>query len=404
MIHFQLPRNSPNLYKYIEYFFSEESITPCPVISNSLSYYLCDIKKKINSREQDWDTVKRYTNPYEYIHTTVPGKKKSVAKKKPLSRSYFKMIELIYFFKLLDKLNNEKEITTFHLAEGPGGFIEALLDSRNNKNDKYYGMSILDDVNDQNIPGWKKSKQFLQDNPNVVIETGIDGTGDILTLENLQYCKDMYSNKMEIITGDGGFDFSVDFNNQEHSIGKLLFAQVIYAVIMQKKGGSFILKTFDCFMQHSLDILAILSSFYDKVYITKPQTSRYANSEKYIVCKGFHGQHADEIYPYLRSAFEQMITCKKKMFKLLNIPLTLLFTTKVEEYNAIFGQQQIENIHYTLSLMDVKNKNEKLNNLIKTNVKKSTDWCVKYGVLHNNVNVTSNVFEETVANAIIENM
>lgn len=397
MIHFQLPRNSPNLYKYIECFFSEESVIPSPVISNSLSYYLCDIKKKINSRDQEWDSVKRYTNPYEYIHTIIPGKKKSIAKKKPLSRSYFKMIELIYFFKILDKVNNENAITTFHLAEGPGGFIEAILDSRNNKNDKYYGMSILDDVNDQNIPGWKKSKQFLQDNPNVSIEIGIDGTGDILSLANLQYCKDMYGNKMDIITGDGGFDFSVDFNNQEHSIGKLLFAQVIYAVIMQKKGGSFILKLFDCFMQHTLDILAILSSFYEKVYITKPQTSRYANSEKYIVCKGFIGQDANEIYPYLKTAFENMLDSKQNLFKLLNIPLTLLFTTKVEEYNAIFGQQQIENIYYTLSLMDIKNKTEKLNNLVKINVKKSMDWCMKYGILHNNISL-NNVFEENISN------
>ena len=68
----------------------------------------------------------------------------------------------------------------------------------------------------------------------------------------------------------------------------------------------------------------------------------------------------------------------------------------MEEYNAIFGQQQIENIHYTLSLMDVKNKNEKLNNLVKTNIKKSTDWCVKYGVLHNNISI-NNTFEETQA-------
>ena len=88
------------------------------------------------------------------------------------------------------------------------------------------------------------------------------------------------------------------------------------------------------------------------------------------------------------------------MFKLISIPLTLLFTTKVEEYNAIFGQQQIENIHYTLSLMDVKNKNEKLNNLVKTNVKKSMDWCVKYGVLHNSISL-SNVFDENVVTASI---
>ena len=40
---------------------------------------------------------------------------------------------------------------------------------------------------------------------------------------------------MEIVTGDGGFDFSVDFNKQEFNIGELLFAQVMYAIVMQKR-------------------------------------------------------------------------------------------------------------------------------------------------------------------------
>ena len=31
---------------------------------------------------------------------------------------------------------------------------------------------------------------------------------------------------MHLLTADGGFDFSVDFNKQEISIAKLLFAQV----------------------------------------------------------------------------------------------------------------------------------------------------------------------------------
>ena len=52
---------------------------------------------------------------------------------------------------------------------------------------------------------------------------------------------------MEIITGDGGFDFSLDFNKQEAIIVELLFAQIAYAIVMQKEKGCFILKVFDCF-------------------------------------------------------------------------------------------------------------------------------------------------------------
>lgn len=396
MIHFQIPRNNPNLYKYIN--VQNIDSMPGPVISNSLSFYLGDIKKRINNRDQEWDIIKRYTNPCEYIHTSVPGKRKSIAKRKPLSRSYFKMIELTQYFKLLEKVDKQTPMKSFHLAEGPGGFIEALVEIRCNVNDKYIGMSILDETHDSAIPGWKKSKQFLQENNNVFIENGITETGDILSVENLDYCKDVYCGTMEIVTGDGGFDFSVDFNNQEHSIGKLLYAQVIYALVMQKKGGSFILKMFDSFMAHTLDILALLSSFYEKVYITKPQTSRYANSEKYIVCKNFLGFEINMVYPCLRNSFEKVLKNDGNMFRLLSVSLPLLFTTKIEEYNAIFGQQQIENIHYTLSLMDSKNQQEKLTSLMKSNVKKSSEWCLRYNVVYNNITFQNNSFIEDDAN------
>ena len=59
--------------------------------------------------------------------------------------------------------------------------------------------------------------------------------------------------------------------------------------MMQKKEGHFILKIFDIFSKTTLDILYLLSSVYKQVYIVKPNTSRLANSEKYIVCKNFKG-------------------------------------------------------------------------------------------------------------------
>lgn len=62
---------------------------------------------------------------------------------------------------------------------------------------------------------------------------------------------------------------------------------MIYAIALQKQGGTFILKVFDIFAQATIDILYILSSLYEKCYIIKPNTSRNANSEKYIVCKLF---------------------------------------------------------------------------------------------------------------------
>jgi 23S rRNA U2552 (ribose-2'-O)-methylase RlmE/FtsJ len=356
-----------------------DTMPPNIIISNSLSSYLYEIKKKIDKHEKEWDVFKKYTNPYEYIHNQIPYKKKSVSKHKPLSRSYFKMIEMINTF----NLNSfTKPIKCFHLAEGPGGFIEALLVLRKCREDIYIGMTILDYINDSNIPAWKKSDHFLNTNENVFIETGSDNTGNILSIDNFKYCKEMYGNYMDIITADGGFDFSFDFNSQEISISKLLFAQVCYALVMQKRGGTFILKVFDCFMEHSIDILYILSAFYDKVFITKPQTSRYANSEKYIVCKNFLFDTNEQYYPILLRTMEKMLQSDSTLYihRFLNIPISYYFLLKLEEYNSIFGQQQLENIHYTLSLIENNYKQDKVNALIKTNIQKCIQWCLKNNV------------------------
>jgi 23S rRNA U2552 (ribose-2'-O)-methylase RlmE/FtsJ len=354
------------------------------------------------NRDSDWDIYKKYTNPYEYIDTLVPFTKTTVSKHKHLSRSYYKMIEMIHTFNLSFK-TTAPVLSSFHLAEGPGGFIEAFSEIRNCKEDVYIGMTILDDKNDANIPAWKKTETFLKKNPNVVIESGADKTGNLLVLENFVYCVEKYGSSMELITGDGGFDFSTDFNNQENNIAKLLFAQICFALCMQKENGAFVLKVFDCFMQHTVDLLYLLSSFYEKVYITKPQTSRYANSEKYIVCKGFLFPNYKPFYSFLYNAFSKMQNTLENpmssVYRFLNIPISKYFLSKVEEYNAIFGQQQIENIHYTLSLIENNIKQDKINHLIKNNIQKCIQWCIKNNVEYNTSMSTpaNNIFLNTPA-------
>jgi hypothetical protein len=412
MIYFLLPKTYFLIYKNLQYKDSEEH--PQPHISNSLSYYLSDIKEKINDYEKEWDIYKKYTNPYEYIHTIIPQRKKSISKHKPLSRSYFKMIELIYVFKLTDiyydiqyPLTHDRRaiikpkntpLQSFHLAEGPGGFIEALCEMRKNDKDVYIGMTMLDNVNDVNIPGWKKSFRFLKENKNVFIENGIDNTGNIMNIENFEYCVNKYKSSMDLITADGGFDFSMDFNSQENSIAKLLFAQIAFAVCMQKKNGAFVLKIFDSFMIHTIDLLYLLSSFYEKVYITKPQTSRSANSEKYIVCKRFIYNSNSTFYNYIHKTFQNMIRTNTFAFRFLNVPIPNYYLTKLEEYNSIFGQQQIENIHNTICLIENKQKMDKIELLIKTNIQKCLNWCIKFNVPFNEIFNNINIFSSTYSN------
>lgn len=384
MTFFLLPRVNHEIYNKIKY---DELENKNPVfISNNLSHYLSNIKEKITTNEKIWDIYKKYTNPYEYIHTPIPILKRSIAKDKPISRSYFKMIEMINTFDLIS--SDTASMQTFHLAEGPGGFIEAIATLRSNTKDTYIGMTLQDHKHDMNIPAWKKSQGFLNKHRNVVLENGADRTGNILILENLRSCREKYGSTMVIITGDGGFDFSMDFNYQEIFISKLLFAQVAFALSMQKKGGSFVLKIFDSFMKHTLDILYILSSFYEKVYIIKPQTSRYANSEKYVVCKGFLFENSDVFFPYIERCFIEMNVSEKEVpCRFLRMDLPFYFVQRVEEYNAIFGQKQIQNIHYTLSLIDNKYKQDKIDTLVEINIQKSIDWCIRFNVPYTSFNL-----------------
>ena len=413
MMMYLLPRIQTKIYKSIQVNFSPE-IDTSPVISNSLSYYLNDIKKQISVYEKDWDTYKKYTNPYEYIHTNIPNKKHGISKYKPISRAYFKMIELINTFNI--GIDSSHPIRSFHLAEGPGGFIEAVAKLRMCREDSYIGMTLLDTTNytnnDSHIPGWKKTDSFLREFKNVKIENGIDGTGNILSFNNFVYIHETYGSSMDLITADGGFDFSDDFENQELNMVPLIYGQIIYALCMQKQGGCFVLKIFDIFMQQTVDMMALLSSMYQQVYITKPNTSRYANSEKYIVCKGFIPISSFHLYPYLYNSFQDLcrnINNKQSKVEFISSLLkgetSSIFISKLEEYNIIFGQQQIENIHTTLMLLLSEKYGGEYNNynngyhhndnikpyrnrdnhihsnirkIVKNNIQKCIQWCIKH--------------------------
>jgi len=413
MIYFLLPHNYSNAYQYLDCIKKSITETPDgPCLSESLHTFLFEIKEKLNEYPREWDTYKKITNPYEYIHTVCPPKKKCLSKYKPLSRSYFKLIEIYSFFGMNF---GDAPIKTFHLAEGPGGFIEATAALRSNPLDVYVGMTLQDSATSTDIPSWKKSNVFLKENPNVIIENGANGTGDILSVDNFVYCCEKYRSSMEFITGDGGFDFTENFNEQEQDIGQLLFAQIAFAVCMQKHRGTFVLKIFDFFLSHTIDLLFLLSSFYEKVYITKPDTSRYANSEKYLVCTGFRYENCDAFYPVFLRVFISMAvsvaesmdsvpcvsvatgvaavpyesvvsTPSLKVVRFLNKPISYFFKMKLEEFNSCFGQQQIESIFLTITIIECnneKNKNNKINELIKNNMQKCMNWCIKYNVPYN---------------------
>jgi 23S rRNA U2552 (ribose-2'-O)-methylase RlmE/FtsJ len=457
-------------------------------VSSSVYSHLCDIKQQIEKYQDAWDNIKKFTNPYEYIHTNITGNKTNISRLRPLSRSFYKMIEIIknnnilaqYNRNVVNKPDNKQAINTFHLAEGPGGFIEAIsylrgleyiravkeeivtdavgsgapsssseltpsvqILKRNTElhdevmkdverlkvsrrifetqkvacetmangvgntytgisygNDRYYGMTLIND--DPICPGWKKTRIFLENHPNVIIETGSDKTGNLISFDNFIDCATKYRNKMEIITADGGFDFSVDFNNQENMATQLILCEVFYALAMQKQGGTFILKIFDVFHKATVDILYLLCYYYTNVSVMKPHTSRIANSEKYIVCQGFKIAHSGKIIEQISGIFSSLCS-HERISSVLSQDHDLYFLNKIEEMNAMVSFQQIENITSTLSIITNHRNAEKLDQYKKTNVNKCIAWCEYYQIpyhIHHATIQSTNIFLHRTSNLI----
>lgn len=339
-------------------------------INKTLRNYNHKIKKEIDNNPVLWEKTKKYLNPYEYINQPHIINSISVCSYKPISRSFFKMIEILnhYNFKFP---NNMK---SFHLAEGPGGFIEALSYYRNNIEDIYYGMTLID--KNPSIPKWKKNVQILS-NKNVFLEYGYDKTGNLYNKNNLIYIYKKYKHSIDFITGDGGFDFSLNFNNQEENSLNLLFCQILFAISIQKKEGSFVLKVFDTYSSLSIELLYLLNYLYTEIYILKPVTSRPANSEKYIVCLNFKMvENIDNIIQKMISQYDKIN--KNKITKILNIEISNLFLDKIKEINSIFGQSQNEHIQSILNIMYDSNKIINNETIKKNHIQKCIKWCKRF--------------------------
>ena len=105
----------------------------------------------------------------------------------------------------------------------------------------------------------------------------------------------------------------------------LILCQICFAIAMQKVGGTFLIKFFDTFTRISLEMLYLLSTVYEEVYVIKPHTSRYANSEKYIVCKKYRANPnlAELIHKFYEILKELRTSPASAMSSILNIEIGL---------------------------------------------------------------------------------
>lgn len=240
-----------------------------------------------------WRNMVIRSNKYEKV---------GMHKSRKISRAYFKLYEILVDFNVHSKLASSKEfecVTSLHLCEGPGGFIQATQDwcRSNDLKLEWTSITLRPSVRDTNLPDFDYCT-FGQDQN---ITYGEDGTGNIYSMDNIKHMHGIVLRKSKgkganLITADGGFDVSHDPSNQELLSSKLMFAQALSALQNQSIGGIFIMKIFDISLRITHDLIYILKTYYKDVYITKPLTSRPCNSEKYLVCSDFKGIDEEHIH------------------------------------------------------------------------------------------------------------
>jgi 23S rRNA U2552 (ribose-2'-O)-methylase RlmE/FtsJ len=344
---------------------------PCVIFPKEYEELL-RLKLEIDKNPEKWEIIKRIINPLEFASSEV-----AVAKVQPISRAFFKMIELV------DKIGKlpDTPIRVLHLAESPGGFVQAWNWIRK-------PMGITDEVSAISIEKisyentWKRILEvshFWMSQPTFY-------TGDLLDKSVREKLYERYKeDKVWLVTGDGGFDFSEDYQNQESVALRLILSQMLIGLRTLEKGGCMILKIFDCFTLPSIQILWVYCNIFTNFRVVKPETSRVCNAEKYIVASGFKGNSSGldkflmdiekilsvesvEISSKIETLFPEGVNSK---WDTMNDAFKICFTNSI----GGFIKNQINWIKNGIEMMKyppIENTKIKTQNVIK--------WCRKYKI------------------------
>jgi len=327
---------------------------PDPELSYSLDKYYKELSKEINNflkdvdKDASYDEFIKIVNPYEYIFSKVPGSKFSVSKLKPQSNLFYDFLEISITLNIFEQYKNIS-IKTLHITYNNNDSIECFEMLREN-----YGDEIMcyDELNDNTIK----------------------------------------------LINDNIFDF-LFFEANFTDSNSYIISLINYIMVIlrnQNTGGTCIIKIDNIFYKPVLDILYLLSSLYERIYILKPNSSNITTFDKYIICKNFQLNNESDSR-YLKLNYYRLLIFLKKLENkyiksILDYNIPYYFITKIEDINIIIGQQQIDSLELILNILKNKNKEEKIEIIKKSNIQKAVLWCEKYKIPFNKFAEKTNIF------------
>lgn len=184
-------------------------------------------------------------------------------------------------------LVGENELLYFaDVCAGPGGFSEYVL-WRRKWECKGFGFTLKG-------PNDFRLEEFYAGSPETFEPHygvgGVNGDGDVYVPANLRefhrFVLENTENKgVHFVMADGGFSVEGKENIQEILSKRLYLCQFLCALLILRTNGHFVCKLFDLFTPFSIGLVYLMRCAFKQVCIHKPNTSRPANSERYIICK-----------------------------------------------------------------------------------------------------------------------
>ena len=222
-----------------------------------------------------------------------------------VSNAWVKCYEMINYFNMIPEKTNS--FIHFDNAAFPGSFIVStyhLINTQSSWKNKYiWYASSLHDIN-KTRGALEDKYQLYQNYPNNWLMTKTND-GDVLSKDNQLDFMERLNHSVDLYTSDLGFSSAEDYNNQELIQAPANIGQILSGLLTLKKGGSFITKQYTIFEPITISVIYATSIFFDEFYICKPYSSREANSELYLIGKGFKG-NIDIGHPYINAMFDRI--------------------------------------------------------------------------------------------------
>lgn len=259
-----------------------------------LSFVLAQKTVFDNLGAEDMRNARTRSNPFETINNAIF-----------LNRAAVKMANLDALFEFMftnpkdeDGADLVKENELLYFADvcaGPGGFSEYVL-WRKKWHAKGFGFTLRCE-NDF------KLDKFLAGYPET-FDTyyGIKGDGNVYDPDNIESLTDYVLKQTTVgvhfMMSDGGFSVEGQENVQEILSKQLYLCQCLTALSIVRVDGHFVTKLFDLFTPFSVGLIYLMYKCFKQICIVKPNTSRPANSERYLVCK-WKKPNTDSIRQYM---------------------------------------------------------------------------------------------------------